>query len=207
MKYLTYFLLAFVLLACNSSGKKPLMGKTPFQQKMNAEFRDASKSPLSEKQRKKFNGLDFYPIDSSLIVTAKLTKTPNALAFHFPTTGKRAPLYRSYGIVSFKIDTVNYKLTVYKNEEPNLEAGYENYLFLPFKDKTSGTTSYKAGRYIQLFTTDEQKNGTIVINFNEAYNPYCAYNAKYQCPLTPDDNFINTEIRAGVMDFKETPEK
>lgn len=202
MKYLTFLLLA-ILVSCNSSGKKPLIGKTPFQQKMNSEFRDASKSPLSEKQRKHFKGLDFYPVDSSLIVTAKLTKTPDALTFRFPTTGERAPLYRSYGVLDFKIDTLNCKLTVYKNEEPDLETGYETYLFLPFKDKTSGTTSYKAGRYIQLFTTDEQKDGTITINFNEAYNPYCAYNTKYQCPLTPDDNYIDTEIKAGVMDFKK----
>lgn len=201
MKHFLSLFVIVLLISCNSSKKKPLLGKTPFQQEMNADFKDASKSPLSEKQRKNFQGLDFYPVDSSLIVNAKLTKTPDALTFRFPTTGERAPLYRSYGVLNFKIDTLDCKLTVYKNEEPDLKGGYENYLFLPFKDKTSGTTSYEAGRYIRLFTTDEREDGTVLINFNEAYNPYCAYNDKYECPLTPDDNFINAEIRAGVKKY------
>lgn len=199
-----FFLIAIILLvSCNSKDKKPLIGKTAYQQEMNANFKDASKTPLKPNDLKKFKGLDFYPVDSSLIVIAKLTKTPNAPIFEFSTTGERTPLYRSYGILYFTINGVASKLTVYKNMDPSLEPEYEDYLFLPFTDFTTGNSSYAGGRYIDLRTGDETKEGTMKLNFNEAYNPYCAYNEKYSCPVVPEENHISTEIKAGVMAFKK----
>ena len=75
-------------------------------------------------------------------------------------------------------------------------------MFLPFLDETNGKTSYGGGRFIDVLTTDEETDGTITIDFNKAYNPYCAYSDRYSCPITPRNNFIAIEINAGVMTYK-----
>ena len=76
---------------------------------------------------------------------------------------------------------------------------YRDYLFLPFTDKTNGSETYTGGRYIDLSIPE---GDTLEINFNKAYNPYCAYNPKYSCPIVPGVNALDTEVRAGVKAFK-----
>lgn len=200
--FLLTLIIAFV--SCKTQNKRYLQkGLNTFQQELNANYKDATKTPLKKEDFKNFKGLEFYPIDKNLIINAKLTKTPNAKTFNFQTTTERAPLYKSYGIVEFTIKGIPCKLTIYKNQEPDLKSGYENYLFLPYTDLTSGKTTYGGGRYMQLFTTDENNDGTITLNFNNSYNPYCAYNEKYSCPLTPVENHLDVEIKAGVKAFKK----
>ena len=77
------------------------------------------------------------------------------------------------------------------------------YLFLPFTDDTSGEDSYGGGRYMDVMISDEKPDGTIVLNFNNTYNPYCAYNDKYSCPLTPRKNHLDIEIKAGIKVFEK----
>ena len=79
-----------------------------------------------------------------------------------------------------------------------VKEGFEDHLFLPFLDNTNGTTSYGAGRYIDLTIPE---GDTIEIDFNTAYNPYCAYNEKYSCPIVPGENYIDADIEAGVKVF------
>jgi uncharacterized protein (DUF1684 family) len=81
-----------VLFSCNSEGKRALIGKTEYQQKLNASYKDASTSPLKKKDLKGFKGLDFFPIDSTFIIIAKLVKTVNAPTFEMATTTDRKPL-------------------------------------------------------------------------------------------------------------------
>ncbi|WP_428742010.1 DUF1684 domain-containing protein [Tenacibaculum sp.] len=196
-------LLAFAImfLSCNSQGKRSVQGKSDFQKKMNAEFKDASTSPLTKKGLKNFKGLEFFPIDNKYNVKAKLTRTPDAPTFNFPTTTDRVVVYQKYGVVSFAIDGEDYELAIYQNENPKPE--YQDYLFLPFLDNTNGKTSYKGGRFIDVLTTDVASDGTLMIDFNKAYNPYCAYSDRYSCPITPRDNYLDTEIKAGVMAYKK----
>ncbi len=78
------------------------------------------------------------------------------------------------------------------------EEGYDDYLFLPFLDETNGDESYGGGRYVEARIP---AGDTLIINFNEAYNPYCAYNERYSCPIVPRANYINTRIKAGVKAF------
>jgi len=201
MKKTIILLLISSLLACNSQGKKKPLGKSDFQREMNAKFKDASTSPLTKKGLKEFKGLDFYPIQEKFKVSAKLTKTPKGKIFNFPTTTSRIAKYKQYGIVNFTIDGKEFTLDIYKDPTP--KSAYTNHLFLPFFDETSGKTSYAGGRFIDVLTTDEQKDGTIGIDFNKAYNPYCAYSDRYSCPITPRDNFIAIAIEAGVMAYKK----
>jgi uncharacterized protein (DUF1684 family) len=201
-KFIVVFSLT-LMISCNSQGKRALIGKTTYQQELNANYKDATKSPLKKKDLKKFKGLDFFPIDSTFIVTAKLIKTTNAPTFEMATTTDRKPLYKEYGKLSFTLEGKNCELTIYQSQDDLRDEKYKDNLFLPFTDDTSGNESYGGGRYMDVLTTDENADGTITLNFNNTYNPYCAYNDKYSCPLTPRKNHLNIEIKAGIKIFKK----
>ena len=171
-----------------------------FQKNLNVEFADATKSPLTEKDRANFKGLDFFPIDKAFIVEAKFTKSKNEKSFEMKTTTDRMPLYVKYGEVSFTINGENFKLNVYQNLELIKRPGFKKHLFLPFSDLTSGNETYGGGRYIDL---EIPKGKTITIDFNQAYNPYCAYNPKYSCPIVPAENELLTNVNAGVKKFHD----
>lgn len=201
MNKVILFVLFGLLVSCSSQGKRKPMGNSDFQREMNAKFKDASTSPLTKKGLRNFKGLDFFPINDKFKVIAKLTKTPKAKTFNFPTTTSDIVKYKKYGVISFSIDGKEFELDIFKDPKP--KSGYDNYLFLPFLDETNGKTSYAGGRFINVLTTDEQEDGTIVIDFNTAYNPYCAYNDKYSCPITPRNNTLTIAIEAGVKAYKK----
>lgn len=198
------FLLAIIIfVSCNSQGKRPLIGDSVYQQNLNANYKDASTSPLKTTDLKNFKGLDFFPIDSTYIVIATLTKIENAVIFKMPTTTDRTPLYKEFGILNFSLKGKNCELTIYQSQDDLDDEKYKDYLFLPFTDETCGNESYGGGRYMDILTTDIRKNSTVLLNFNNTYNPYCAYNEKYSCPLTPRKNHLSLEIKAGVKTFKK----
>lgn len=192
-----------VLCSCNSQGKRALLGKTEYQQKLNASYKDASKSPLKKKDLKGFKGLDFFPVDSTFIVIATLVKIANAPTFEMATTTDRKPLYKEYGTLNFTLKGKACELTIYRSQDDLRDEKYKDYLFLPFTDATSSNKSYGGGRYMDVMTTSENTDGTIELNFNNTYNPYCAYNDKYSCPLTPRKNHLDIEIKAGIMVFEK----
>lgn len=171
-----------------------------FQKNLNEEFADAAKSPLTEKDRAEFKSIDFFPIDKSFIVEAKFKKSKDEKAFEMKTTTDRLPMYVKYGEISFSIKGENFKLNVYQNLELMKRLGFKNHLFLPFTDLTSGNESYIGGRYIDL---EIPKGKTIIVDFNQAYNPYCAYNIKYSCPIVPFENDLAAHINAGVKKFHD----
>lgn len=189
----------FFLLSC--AQKQPsTLGETKFQQDINSEYKDASKSPLKEKDLKNFNGLEFFKFDSTFVITAKFTMAVDEKPFKMKTTTDRLPEYIKYGELSFNLKGKPYILNVYQNQDLKNKEGFEDYLFLPFLDDTNGDESYGGGRYIELRMP---KGETIIIDFNSAYNPYCAYNEKYSCPIVPRENYLDTEVRAGVKAFKK----
>jgi uncharacterized protein (DUF1684 family) len=192
-----------LLISCNSKDKRPLIGKTTYQQKLNSVFKDASKSPLKSKDLKSFKGLDFFPVDSSYIITASIKKTPNTPFIGMPSSTDEKSYYRKFGILTFILKEKKMQLTLYQSLEESENPIFEDYLFLPFTDETSGNYSYGGGRYMDVFKSNINTNGTIELNFNNTYNPYCAYNEDYSCPLTPRDNHLSIEILAGIKDFKK----
>lgn len=201
MRNVVFIVLVLLNISCNDSKRRVLIGETKFQKEMNAKFKDASVSPLTKNGLKNFNGLDFFPVDSKFKVKAILRKTPDGPVLNFPTTTNRIAMYKKFGIVSFSIDGVMYELSIYKDEFPKEE--YKNHLFLPFLDNTNGKTSYGGGRFIDVLLTDIDENGEMEIDFNKAYNPYCAYSDRYSCPITPRDNYLDLEVKAGVMAYKK----
>ncbi|WP_282073519.1 DUF1684 domain-containing protein [Polaribacter atrinae] len=192
-----------IMISCNSQGKRPIMGKTVYQQELNASFKDASISPLKKKDLRHFKGLDFFEVDSSYIVEAKLIKTENAPTFEMATTTERKPLYKEYGKLHFTLQGKNHELTIYQSQDDLDDVKYKDYLFLPFTDDTSGEASYGGGRYMDVMTTDITAENKVILNFNNTYNPYCAYNDKYSCPLTPRKNHLDLEIKAGIKVYKK----
>ena len=197
MKKNLIYLLIILIIGCNQD-KQPILGETEFQIKMNSDFKDANKSPLKEKDRKEFKGLEFYKFDSTYVVSAKLIRTPDEKPFKMKTTTDRMPDYIKYGIVEFQIKGRTHKLNIYQNLDLLEEDGYEDYLFLPFLDNTNGEGSYAGGRYVESSIPDSD---TLIIDFNTAYNPYCAYNDKYSCPIVPRENYVDENIMAGVKAF------
>lgn len=176
-----------------------LQGILDFQRELDEEFKNPETSPLPDRYRKNFEGLDFFAPDTSYIVRAKLVRTPDALPFLMPTTTDRKSEEKVYGIVHFTLNGKERQLEVYRNDEMAQQEEYRDYLFLPFTDETNGEETYTGGRYIDLSIPE---GDSITIDFNRAYNPYCAYNKKYSCPIVPSVNALSTKVMAGVKAFR-----
>lgn len=114
------------------------------------------------------------------------------------TSTDRLPVYVKYGEAHFELDGKEVILNIYQNMNLVKKEEYKDYLFLPYKDLSNGKGSYGSGRYIDLNIPNGE---TIILNFNKSYNPYCAYNYKYSCPVPPQENHLDLEILAGVKAF------
>lgn len=200
MKFLSSFAFLFVMTIAFGQESFDRSSVEAFQKELNTNFANPQKSPLMEEDQKDFKALDFFPITEELAVTATFIKSKGEKSFEMKTTTNRLPLYIKYGELHFTIDGKPFKLDVFQNLDLIKKKGYKDHLFLPFSDLTSGNESYIGGRYIDL---KKPKGKTILIDFNKAYNPYCAYNYKYSCPIVPLQNDLNIEIKAGVKKFHD----
>ncbi len=167
------------------------------------ECNDSVTSPLDSENRRLFRGLHYYPVNRKWKVDAMFIVDTTASIFGMKTSTDRLPLYRKYGTVHFSIGTEPFQLTVFQNMDHLKKNPDSKYLFLPFNDLTSGKTSYGGGRYIDMEITDKE---TITIDFNLAYNPYCAYASRWSCPVPPPENFLNLAVEAGEMKFHQVSE-
>ena len=157
-------------------------------------------SPLKEADRENFKGLGYYPINAELKIKARLVPTPWDEPFSMPSTGKRSDRYVRYGIAKFEIDGQPVQLNVYQNLDASPK---EKYLFIPFKDATSGNGTYGGGRYLDIKYKDNPPQDSVLLDFNLAYNPYCVYNSNFSCPIPPKENWLSVKIEAGEKDFPE----
>ena len=193
-------LLIFLLCSAFAFAQKDLSSAEKCQVELNKSFADSLKSPLTKEDLNHFKGLDFFPINEKYIVEATFVRTKKEKPFGMKTTTSRTPLYKKYGELLFSIEGKEFKLNVYQNIDLIKKLGYDDYLFLPFSDLTCGKESYIGGRYVDV----RIQKGTIwTIDFNKAYNPYCAYNYEYSCPIVPLENDLDIEILAGVKKFHD----
>lgn len=200
MKFFVSLVFVFAFFYSCGQKKPASIGDTDFQRELNDEYKDASKSPLKPRDLRDFNGLDFFKFDSSYVATARFKRALDESSFKMKTTTDRTEDYLKYGELSFELKGKSYLLNVYQGQELMKKEGYADYLFLPFLDDTNGNETYSGGRYIDLRIP---KGDTIVIDFNTAYNPYCAYNEKYSCPIVPEANYLGLKVKAGVKVFKK----
>jgi len=146
-------------------------------------------SPLTPAQRHHFKGLNYFPENKDLRLEVNVETLSTSETIMIQTTGGQPQSYQRFGRFNFTVDGQSAELTVYKNSH-----GY----FLPFVDDLAGKETYPAGRYLE---PEKLLNGKFLIDFNLAYNPYCAYNEKWSCPITPAENRLKVSIRAGEKIF------
>jgi len=166
-----------------------------FQETINKEFSDPSTSPLEGKTLKKFKTLPFYDIDPGYRVVAKLHRTDGSDFKPMKTTTARFANHRIYGVLEFTLNGKKIEIPVYQSKDLLSNPEYKDYLFFPFTDLTNNEGTYGGGRYIDLRIPSGDE---IVVDFNKAYNPSCAYSPKYSCPIVPSENHIDLAIEAGV---------
>lgn len=162
-------------------------------------FKYADASPLTEQQQMGFRSLNYFPVDKHYRVTADVKKLDNPDTITMAYTNGEEKLYSQYAKLKFKLNDQPHALFAYKNLEP--KEGTKNNIFIPFNDKTNGHSTYQGGRYL-----DKENLGggdTTILDFNQAYNPYCIYNGEFTCPIPPEDNRIDAIIRAGEKKFDD----
>ena len=191
MKYLLSLIFTFSVVVANA--------QTSYIESLHKYQQDYIKNhEVVKGEDKKF--FRFFPVNKKYSVTAGFTKTNDTKGFVMKTSGAKTSKFYRYGLVSFIIDKKTYHLTVYQSEDLQTNPQYKNYLFIPFTDLTSGNESYGGGKYIDI-TTEDISNNKVVIDFNKAYNPYCAYTTGYNCPIPPRENNLPISIEAGEMNF------
>ncbi len=149
-------------------------------------------SPLEADQRKDFTGLKYYPENPALRLTVPIEAYPVKDTVTMMTSTGSAREYVKYGHFSFEVNGATATLQVYQDPD-------DDYFFLPFVDATAPDETYGAGRYLDI---EPIGNGEFLIDFNYAYNPYCAYNDKWSCPIPSKENRLKVRIEAGEKNFE-----
>ncbi len=166
------------------------MELTEFRRNKDDFFRSPD-SPLTPDQRPSFSGLKYFPENQSLRLTLPLDENVEHDFVMMQTSTGGQKRYVRQGKISFEVNGKPALLFIYKDEH-----GY----FLPFRDATCADQSYGAGRYLE---PEEATDGKLMVDFNLAYNPYCAYNEMYSCPIPPRENWTDVRIEAGEMKFHD----
>lgn len=162
----------------------------------------APHSPIAPKERGAFDGLDYYPPDPDWAVTGTARRVDAGDPVEMEMTRGDPRTYLRYARAAFTTsDGSEQEITLYY--EPHDHHGHEPHephqLFVPFRDATSGKTTYGAGRYLEVENPFDEgdEEAVIAIDFNFAYSPFCAYNEEYACPLPPRENWLDVAVRAG----------
>lgn len=163
---------------------------TAFRAQKDEFFENHPQSPLPPDQKKNFDGLKYFPVNSALEFEIEIEEYEDQQTVTIQTTTGDLREFIRFGKIRFVVDGQQAALTVFSNEH-----GF----FIPFVDALAGEETYGAGRYLE---PEMLPDGKLVLNFNLAYNPYCAYNELYSCPLPPTENRLSVAIRAGEKNFK-----
>lgn len=152
-------------------------------------FKSHPQSPLTPQQQREFTGLSYFPENPALRLEVSMEPFEPQDILELPTSTGDVLRYRRFGRFKFEVEGQLAELTIYAGEH-----GY----FLPFADALAGSETYGAGRYLE---PEPLEGGMFLVDFNQAYNPYCAYNDAWSCPLTPFENRLKVAIRAGEKVF------
>lgn len=145
--------------------------------------------------------LHFFPVDEQYRVKARFERVYSFNWFEIPTSAKKSQTYRLYGVLHFTLHDSALTLQVYQSKDLMNSKQFADYLFVPFTDKTCGTESYENGRYLDL-RMDDIHGTECILDFNKAYNPYCAYVSNvYNCPIPPKENDLPVFLRSGEMKY------
>jgi len=147
-------------------------------------------SPLTSEQKQTFSGLNYFDVNEELRFELEIAQFEDQKSIQMLTSTGDLRTFLRFGKVHFKVEGESASLTVFSNEH-----GF----FIPFVDSLAGNETYGAGRYLD---PELNESGKLVLDFNLVYNPYCAYNEMYSCPIPPSENRLSVAIRAGEKNYK-----
>ena len=190
---------AIILISCTTDSEMTDSKLIQHRLEKDSIFVHASGSPLRDEDKVSFSGLKYFPYADDLSFSGPIIRFEKADSTQIYATkeGDIRPAI-ALGYFPFEYKGTSYKLQIYKlysKQDPE-----KSFLFLGFSDKTTGSETYSAGRYIDL---QENPENYYVVDFNYAYNPYCAYNDRYSCALPPAENNLPFEVTAGEKIYKE----
>jgi uncharacterized protein len=195
MKYiLVVFTLSFASSSLCQSFNKII---NDYREEYKQGFLSEESSPIKKED---IQYLRFYNPDKKYEVNAKFVKTQMAYPFDMATLDGQKRKYIEYGTLIFDLRGKKLVLKIYQNLSLMDKPECRDLLFLPFTDLTNGKETYVVGRYLDFHIPDI-KNNVLVLDFNKAYNPYCAYSNDYSCPKPPEENNLKAEIKAGEKKF------
>lgn len=163
-----------------------------FRKETDAIFATDPQSPLTVEQKREFTGLKYYPENPDLVFQVQVEEFPEQTSFEIQTSTGDVQTYLRYGKLRFTIESQPVELTLFATRGGDF--------FLPFVDALAGQETYGAGRYVE---PDPLGNGWFMVDFNTAYNPYCAYNDNWSCPITPAENRLKVAVRAGEKIYRD----
>jgi uncharacterized protein (DUF1684 family) len=164
------------------------------REKNNAFMKTSEQSPIPDREH--FTGLKYFPVDSKYKIVANLSPVEDKKIVQLKTSDEKTQQYKEYAYAEFDLDGVQNRLLILEGIDIGPVRGK---LFLAFGDETSALETYGAGRYLDLAKVPGAT--TIMLDFNKAYNPYCAYNNTYSCPLPPAENLLKVAIKAGEKSY------
>ena len=168
---------------------------TRFRKEKDEFFRAGDDSPLPTGQRGFFTGLRYFDPDPSLRFETRLKRYSNPASVMMTTSKGTRQLFNRVGYFEFSLDGEPTKVQAFQSAERE-----DPSIFIPFRDGTSGKDSYGAARYLDL---EVEHDDSYALDFNNAYNPYCAYSEDYVCPLPPQENWLSVPVRAGEKKYHE----
>ncbi|MFQ5381509.1 MAG: DUF1684 domain-containing protein [Dehalococcoidia bacterium] len=155
-------------------------------------YRSHPQSPLTRAQKESFEGLHYYPENPGLVFRIRPDVLPDQEPVEMKTSTGQTVTYTRWALAHLTIEGREVALTIFR------DPGTGD-LFLPFQDAGRGSETYGAGRYLEVSSLE---GGQLLLDFNYAYNPYCAYNDDWSCPIPPAENRLDVPVRAGEMTFK-----
>jgi len=187
------FFILFLLIASNTFAQNYSEQIAKHREEYKHDFIKDNNSPLKKKD---LQNLHFYGPDSSYKVIADVEILKNEKVFKMPTYDGTSSDYYRYAHINFSLNGEKVQMTLYRSVSLSTNPIYKDHLFLPFTDETNNKETYGGGRYIDL-DAKEIKDNHIEIDFNKAYNPYCAYSEGYRCPVPPEENDLQLAIKVG----------
>ena len=191
-------LIYLVLTTKNGDNQAYEMQLMKERRQKNAGFRTAENSPILPAQRNEFDSLNYYAIAPDLTVKCSFTRNHAPDTLFMPMSGGETEKYLRWGVATFALPGANQQeLTLFQKANTR-----DSSLFVPFTDRSNGHETYGGGRYLDV-PVPAANTTEITLDFNRAYNPYCAYNNQYSCPQPPPENQLNAVIPAGEKSFHD----
>ncbi|SER42361.1 DUF1684 domain-containing protein [Pedobacter rhizosphaerae] len=191
------FFILFLFISLGASAQDYQTKIAVHREAYKQDFVENGHSPLKENDLK---DLHFFEPDSLYRVMAKVEVLKHEKVFKMPTVDGSSQEYYRYAKITFVLKGKDIQMTIFKSKVLSSNPKYKDHLFLPFTDESNGKESYGGGRYIDLDLKD-MKDGVMEVDFNKAYNPYCAYSDGYRCPVPPAENDLSIAIKAGEKKY------